>query len=82
LEEVISHCYFYGWKSEKMGGTPEKRMVYFMEKPIFQWMIWGEKPTIFSGNTHVYKATNITFNTSKKSRLKLLGFGVSRTAGS
>ena len=36
---------------QKIGEKTPKWMVKIMENPIFQWMIWGENPTIF-GNIH------------------------------
>ena len=51
----VLHChtwYKYMGVSKNRGGPP-KWMVFFLETPIFWWMIWGEKPHHFLLNTHI-----------------------------
>ena len=41
------------WVFPKIRGTVPQNGWFIMENPIFQWMIWGENPTIF-GNILVW----------------------------
>ena len=54
----ISSIWIWGnmskWVFPKIGGNPPKWMVYFMENPLLNWMIWGVFP-YFWFNTQMSK---------------------------
>ena len=67
--------------SKNRGKIP-KWMVYIVENPIFEWMIWGENPTIF-GNImkHPYQHSEccrirtVTFLKALRCPIEVFRFG-------
>ena len=57
----------------KIGGfDPPKWMVYFMENPMYKWMIWGETPHIF-GSTSYSNRSEPNFPLKKKTTTEETG---------